>query len=742
MAVIGSLSVKLGLVTVEWDQATAKAKAQAKDLKKSIDELGGGIKTLSGYWKTLGGSMSIGAVGIGALLQQTLQFTDAISEMAKGFDLSIEKTLQFRKAVQVSGGNAEGASKILSSLFSKIEEARSGNEATIAQFEKLGISFEEISRMKPEQALNRVFEALSNIGNTYQRVKAVKELLGKQGIGLDLEQVSQRLNMTTAEFQSYARSIERVGQVNDQLAESLDNMKIAFADMIAPLVRDGVVSIEKFKAAMVAITAAAVVGGLVTIASTIGKIVVLLREGAKVQAAITAMTGGKGAAQLAAGALAYVVAKRQFDLDVESAIAETEDSDASDKQKEEEKNKVDLAARREIIAGQAKIALLKKQIDFAKEEGEIKIKALNMDKYSAQLIENNLTNAREIAAAQNERAQAMKKENLSQAEMNNIGEEYRQKVLLSDEKAIQNQQLILATREKEIKQINNQQMIAKSMQEFEVKRLELEQERAYMTDNEYKIAVENLSTRKRIAEIEQQIVDAKDKYGAGPSFDAEEKRLRDLIAIEQELNTVRLQSIALSEKQRTTFSEGWGEAFRKYAEDAQAYGKLGSDMFTSFTSNMGSAIDNFVRTGKMNFKSFAKSVIQDILAMMLKFQAMRLLTAGLGMFGMGSFMPKTGSITMSGMPGNIGFAAEGGDLTGPTIVGEKGPELLIPSRNTGNTVIPNNKMPQFGSTNVTNNYINAIDTKSFEERLLGSSNAIWAANAYANKTLAVNRGRA
>jgi hypothetical protein len=47
-----------------------------------------------------------------------------------------------------------------------------------------------------------------------------------------------------------------------------------------------------------------------------------------------------------------------------------------------------------------------------------------------------------------------------------------------------------------------------------------------------------------------------------------------------------------------------------------------------------------------------------------------------------------------------------------------------------------------GSTNVTNNYINAIDTKSFEDRLLGSSNAIWAANQYANKTLATSRGRA
>jgi hypothetical protein len=46
------------------------------------------------------------------------------------------------------------------------------------------------------------------------------------------------------------------------------------------------------------------------------------------------------------------------------------------------------------------------------------------------------------------------------------------------------------------------------------------------------------------------------------------------------------------------------------------------------------------------------------------------------------------------------------------------------------------------TTNVTNNYINAIDAKSFENRLLESSNTIWAGYQYANKQLASNGRRA
>lgn len=736
MAVIGSLSVKLGLVTVEWDQATAKAKSQAKELQKSLDDLGGNVKTLMGHWKTLGGAMSLSAVGMGAMIQQTLQFADAVSDLAKGFDLTVAKTLQFRDAIKQSGGNAEGASKILSTLFTKIEDARSGNEAAISQFEKIGISFEELSKMKPDEALNRVFNALSKIGDTYQRVKAVKELLGKQGIGLEVSEVADRLNMSVAAYQQYAKSIDKVAKVNDSLAQSFDNMKIAFADMIAPLTREGVVSIEKFKAAMVGITAATVVGGLVQIATVFAKIVTLLREGAKLQAAMTAMSGGKGVLQLAAGAGAYLLAKRQFELDTEAAM--NEESDSSTGGTSATDTQAELANRRELTAGQAKINLLRKQIELAKEEGEIKLKGLDIDKYQTQLLENDLNLAREIASAKNERAQALKKENLSQAQMGQIEQEYIAKRDLADAKANANHQLIVATREREIQQIERMTQFAKEAELFEKRRLDMENERVYMTEYEYKMANERLSTEKKIAELEQQKIDARIRLGEGKTNDAEQKRLNDAIRAEKEISAVRQENLVAEEYRRTNFSEGWSSAFRKYAEEAQAYGKLGADMFSSFVGNMNSAIDNFVKTGKLSFKSFARSVIQDIIAMMLKFQAMQLLVASMKALGFGGSPLMTGIVSMMGLPAR----AEGGPIDGPALVGEKGPELFIPK--SAGTVIPNNKLSSaMGGSQTVNNYtINAIDTKSFEQRLLESPNAIWAANQYANKSLAVARGRA
>lgn len=169
--------------------------------------------------------------------------------------------------------------------------------------------------------------------------------------------------------------------------------------------------------------------------------------------------------------------------------------------------------------------------------------------------------------------------------------------------------------------------------------------------------------------------------------------------------------------------------------------KKTAQVFDSVWGNMSSAIDNFVRTGKLSMKDFARSVIQDLIAIQMKAMAVSFLR--------GLFAPSVGPQLGGGgdLPSSfnqyLAPKAAGGPVSAntPYIVGEKGPELFVPSGS--GTIIPNNKMQTTGGvTNVTNNYINAIDTKSFEDRLLGSSNAIWAANQYANKSLAVNRGRA
>ena len=237
---------------------------------------------------------------------------------------------------------------------------------------------------------------------------------------------------------------------------------------------------------------------------------------------------------------------------------------------------------------------------------------------------------------------------------------------------------------------------------LEAKRINMEKDMVGASSKELQIAQSRLALEKELRDIRENTnIDDTDKQ----TFEANAKRNQEL----RESNYQLAESL-------------------KYVQNT----------YDVMWSNMSTAIENFVRTGKLSIKDFTRSVIQDMLIMEMKLQAMRLIRGLIG-----SFLSPGTSLSQFEYAKISGYADGGSPPVGrPSIVGERGPELFIPR--TAGTIVPNNRLSDVmgGTTNVTNNYINAIDAKSFEQRLLESSSTIWAANTYANKSLASNGRRA
>ena len=194
-----------------------------------------------------------------------------------------------------------------------------------------------------------------------------------------------------------------------------------------------------------------------------------------------------------------------------------------------------------------------------------------------------------------------------------------------------------------------------------------------------------------------------------------------------------------------TFGEGFSLAMGDYFRNAATELERGQMAFESVMGNMNAALDNFVRTGKLSFKDLARSIIQDLIAIELKASAMAMFKSmgGAGMFG---------SLFGGGAPANIfnpdvNYRADGGGINAnsPYIVGERGPELIVPS--SSGTVIPNNMLGSAMGSNqpsVTYNgpYIaqmSAIDTQSATQFLAKNKSAVWAANQTAQRSLPQSR---
>ena len=287
-----------------------------------------------------------------------------------------------------------------------------------------------------------------------------------------------------------------------------------------------------------------------------------------------------------------------------------------------------------------------------------------------------------------------------------------------------------------------------------------QKELLFLTDDERKVqeAINQVlnQTEAKVLEIEKKKEEAR-LHGGNKQildeYDAQIEKVKELGAKygEMALN----QTLATNEVQRT-FEFGWNKAFRQFGEDATNYATLAKDMFQSMTGAMGKAIDNFVDNGKFSFSDFAASVIKDIIKIQLKMQAAQLFQIGIkavaGAFTAGSGATTIGEGSLAGGEGALSFPitngysgrATGGEITSPSIVGERGPELFIPDRS--GAIIPNRNIGDYmgGGGGVTYNgtviqNMQAIDTQSGLQFLAKNKMNIYAINQSASRSMPTSR---
>jgi hypothetical protein len=281
-----------------------------------------------------------------------------------------------------------------------------------------------------------------------------------------------------------------------------------------------------------------------------------------------------------------------------------------------------------------------------------------------------------------------------------------------------------------------------------IKREEVESRLLSMTRNQREIAQEIF----RIEEERDRLV-----ANAQREIEIEQKRqvinrdrikaLEDQIELIKYAKEVEIEAVTAviqkRQEEQQSFTVGWNRAYAQYAEDSQNYAKLGEQAFNTVLSNMDMLLRNFVQTGKLNFKDFAKSIIADLIMIQLRMQAI-----GLAKMAMRAFSGGIGFGTGIGYGSqDYGqYFADGGQppINEPAIVGEQGPELFIPR--TAGTIIPNQQLSNYMGNQPQIVYngpyiasMQAIDTQSATQFLARNKEAVYAANLSATRSLPASR---
>ncbi|MEI8138221.1 MAG: phage tail tape measure C-terminal domain-containing protein, partial [Bacteroidota bacterium] len=241
-----------------------------------------------------------------------------------------------------------------------------------------------------------------------------------------------------------------------------------------------------------------------------------------------------------------------------------------------------------------------------------------------------------------------------------------------------------------------------------------------------------------LKKLDQEILAIKLKYP-----NATEAELEALRKVKQE--TVGLEEQA--KRTQNTFQNGFSHAFQNFKEKASDSFAQGEQAFSSMADSMSSALDTFVETGKISFRSLILDMIKNLIKLQMQAQLsgiFKFLGSALGIgggnsAGLTSTAPKSGGLAMS-------WSAGGNELGGgqPSMVGENGPELFVPK--SAGTIVPNNRVnslmgnqPQVVYNGTVIQNMSAIDTQSAAQFIASNKQAIWAANQSAQRGLPQTR---
>jgi lambda family phage tail tape measure protein len=757
---VGRIGVALALDSAEFVKGIEKAKAALTSISDFAEKYGRIALT------------AMSAAGLAAL-----SYADELNDVAKANEVAIDTVIKLQQALVTNGGEAEAAGKLLSGFTKYVDEAAKGSFEAQQRFAKVGISLKDLSTLSMEDLFGKARHRIAELGDSITRNATAYAMFGKTIKGVDLVGLNQDFDAVNATADEQTKRIVAAAEAWDLLKKQSLETSQTIASAVGPTILAVLEYIKTMKGETsllgevfrITFETISIVGANVAfVIEGIAKDIYQLYENTKLFlsldfAGITSNNKknldefderlrklNEFEQKVLGGGKTKPASTGTTSSSVIGGTGRTVTPGENPIAKKLEQLKAETAMLKDlerIDQSRAKISL---EMVYNKEL-EVKRELLLLD-YAAETakiteermkaLADNHTKNKDIEAAIIARANL--KEKIAGEKYSNqlavLNSEIQLKAYDDQEQAAEAlgkaQAKLVYEMEKQIQEQELQMQLSNE-------RLAYENSLYMLTQDQRSILMQQFDLEAKITEFKRQQMLA---HEDPRDTEVRAQRMRELGQIQIDLNQQTID-------QQKTFEYGWTQAYQSYIDNATNAANIGRDVFNSVTQNMTNALDNFVKTQKLNFKSFAQSVIQDLISIQLKAQATKLFSGDSGggggimdmikgLFGGGGYAANT---TAMAIPSGFAFADGGSPPMGQaSLVGERGPELFVPR--TAGTIIPNNQLLSAMGGGQTVNYngpyiasMNAIDTQSGTQFLAKNKNTIWAAYQSANRGVPVSR---
>ena len=219
----------------------AKVQKDLGDLAKSTKRIEEGLGRFGDRLKQ---AFSLG--DITAFMLKVNNAADQLNDLSDRLGASASGLQAIQIAAAQAGGSAEAASTALAKMSSTIGDAMAGNKQASEAFSRLGLSVQQLSTMKADEAFRAISDALARVPNSFERASLAQDVFGKgakeiagllaQG-GAAIDEVNKRLAEQGALLSDL--DVKKIGVMNDELqfqSTVVQNLGTKFLSGLSPAV--------------------------------------------------------------------------------------------------------------------------------------------------------------------------------------------------------------------------------------------------------------------------------------------------------------------------------------------------------------------------------------------------------------------------------------------------------------------------------------------------------------------------
>lgn len=167
------LEARLAGLQAGLDKAGLLAEKQAASISGAFNKANAAATALGA---TLAGAL--GAAGITALFRATVDGLDKLNDLSDATGASVENLSALEDIALRTGASMDVAGDAIVKMNKALADAKPGSDAAAA-FEALNLSVEELKRLDPVEAFQKLAVSLGNFANDGNKARIVQELFGK-----------------------------------------------------------------------------------------------------------------------------------------------------------------------------------------------------------------------------------------------------------------------------------------------------------------------------------------------------------------------------------------------------------------------------------------------------------------------------------------------------------------------------------------------------------------------------------